>query len=184
MVLRDYGPPADGQRTLYLYDCTLQITVSQTSASFEIINAVISKNGMVWISTNKGTRQLNTEALRRGAIKDESLPSVYKSFSKLSGSVFFDNLTNCWLTDGIQTLHRSDTSGIIISYTKASGLNTAGIGSVFQDREGIIWLISNGSGAYKLMHTNLSLIEKPFGLLSQSYINSTDTSKLLHTVWC
>src|SRR4030095_5704280 len=53
----------------------------------------------------------------------------------------------------------------------SSGLSTTAISCVFHDKEGIIWLASNGGGVDKLMHTNFSLIEKPFGLTSPADIS-------------
>jgi signal transduction histidine kinase/ligand-binding sensor domain-containing protein len=175
LVMRDYGLVTDAPKSLYLYDCTHRKTISQTSGS-AIVSTGRSPSGLVWISTNKQLLQLDTAALKKGEIIPGPLPAIYKNFAANSGYIFFDATNDCWLTDGVKLLKRCDANGQVTAYTTASRLNTVSIGYIFQDREGTIWLASNGGGIEKLMYKNLSFIEKPFGFLSASYLISAGSS--------
>ncbi len=180
LLMRDYGLVATAPKALYLYDYTRKKIVSQTSG-IVMVSVAASKDGAIWISTDKGIMQLNAASLNRGEIKPEPLPPVYRHFAKNRGYIFFDNYNNCWVTSGVSSLKKCDVNGDVTEYTTASGLNSLAISYVFHDREGAIWLASNGGGVEKLMHTNLSLIEKPFGFLSVS--NSTLSGSASAGLW-
>ena len=179
LVMRDYGLVTNAPKLLYLYDCIQKKIVSQTSGA-PIFSVAVSKEGNVWLSTDKNIKQLDTVALKRGLILQEELPNVFRNLSTdNAGYIFFDNSSNCWLSDGVHTLKKCDQNGNITVYTKSSGLSNSSIEYVFQDKEGIIWLASKGSGAEKLMYTNLSLIEKPFGFENIGMIGRNSDGELI-----
>ena len=161
LCLRD--PGLGGAHILYLYDCRLKKIVSQTD-NIIVLNVAQSKDGRLWASTNNGIRQLDKTELLKGKITLQQLPVVFNSIADKVGLLFFDNDDNCWMVEGNQALIKCDKKGNTAVYTSASGLSTPVISFVFHDREGIIWLASNGGGIDKLMHTNFSVIEEPFGL--------------------
>ena len=161
LCLRD--PGLGGGYILYLYDSRQKKTVSQTDKT-KVTNMAQSKDGRVWISTTNGIRQLDKTELLKGKIVLQELPGVFKNLSDRIGYIFFDNDNNCWVVEGSPSLIKCDKNGNSIVYTTSSGLNTLAISSIFQDKEGITWFASNGGGVDKLMHTNFSVIEKPFGL--------------------
>ena len=180
LCLRDSS--LTGASILYLYDYMQKRIVSQSSNTI-VVSISRSKDGRIWISTGKGMRQLDMTELSNGKIVFEKLPAVFKNIADKIGYVFFDNDNNCWVAEGNKGLTKADPKGNTITYTSSSGLNTTAISSVFHDKEGIIWLASNGGGVDKLMHTNFTLIENPFGLSSPNDISfsSTTTEMLLYS---
>ena len=161
LCLRD--PSLGGAYILYLYDCRQKKIVSQTDNT-NVVNIAQSKDGRIWISTANGIRQLDKDELLKGKIVLQKLPGMFKNISDKIGSIFFDSDNNCWMVEGNRSLIKCDKNGNSIVYTTSSGLSTIAISFIFQDKEGITWFASNGGGVDKLMHTNFSVIEKPFGL--------------------
>ena len=86
-------------------------------------------------------------ALLNGMIELEELPATFRNFSAKKGLIFFDDAGNCWLTDGNYSVIKCDQEGNETVYTTASGLSNVSVGFIFQDKEGIIWLASNGGGS-------------------------------------
>jgi len=174
LCLRD--PGLGGSHVLYLYDCRQKKILSQTSNTI-VLNIAQSKDGRLWASTNKGIRQLNKTALLKGEIILQELPITFKSIADKTGLIFFDKDDNCWMAESNQALIKCDKNGNASVYTSASGLSTRVIDFVFHDREGITWIASNGGGVDKLMHTNFSVIEKPFGLAAPADLFLSSTKK-------
>ena len=168
LCLRDQS--LTGSFILYLYDCLQKRIVSQSSNT-TVTSISQSKDGRIWASTGKGMRQIDKTELFNGKIVFQKLPAVFKNIADKMGYVFFDNDNNCWVVEGNKGLTKVDSKGNTITYTSSSGLNTTAISCVFHDKEGIIWLASNGGGVDKLMHTNFTLIENPFGLSSPADIS-------------
>src|SRR5688572_850366 len=161
LCMRD--PGLGGAHILYLYDCLQKKIVSQTSNTV-VLNLGQSKDGRLWISTINSIRQLDQSELPKGKIVLHELPGIFKNLSDKTGYIFFDNDNNCWMLEGGRSLIKCDKNGNSTVYTTSSGLHTMAISHIFQDKEGITWFASNGGGVDKLMHTNFSVIEKPFGL--------------------
>ena len=168
LCLRD--PSLTGASILYLYDCMQKRIVSQSSNTIAV-SISKSKDGRIWVSTGNGMRQLDKTELFSGKIVLQKLPDIFKNIADKVGHAFFDNYDNCWIVEGNKALTKVDPKGNTIVYTSSSGLSTTVINCIFHDKEGIIWLASNGGGVDKLMHTNFSLIEKPFGLSSPTDIS-------------
>ena len=124
---------------------------------------------------------MDTAALMNGMIELETnCPSTFRNFSAKKGLIFFDAAGNCWLTEGNYSVIKCDLEGNVTVYTTASGLSNASVGFIFQDKEGIIWLASNGGGVDKLMHTNLSLLKKPLDFCRcQAYSLSSSRQDVL-----
>ncbi len=161
LCLRD--PGLGGVYILYLYDCRQKKIISQTD-NIKVTNMAQSNDGRIWISTGNGIKQLDKAELIKGKIVLHELPVVFKTLSNKIGYIFFDSDNNCWVVEGSRSLIKYDKNGNSVVYTTSSGLNTIAISFIFQDKEGITWFASNGGGVDKLMHTNFSVIEKPFGL--------------------
>jgi signal transduction histidine kinase/ligand-binding sensor domain-containing protein len=178
IIMRDYNLVSTVPKILYLFDCSQKKIVSQTSGA-PVFTVAASKEGNVWLSTSKNIQQLDTNALKRGLIVQKELPNIFRDFSTNAGFIFFDNSNNCWISDGGQSLKKCDHQGNITVYTKSSGLSNSSIEYVFQDKEGIMWLASKGAGVEKLMHSNLSLIEKPFGFINTGMICRNNNGELI-----
>ncbi len=178
LVVRDNSlAPFDPYR-LYVYDPSVRKIISQ-AGKLAINNLACAKDGRTWIGTNNGIRQLNRDSLQKGIIIDEDLPERYKNFNQDPCYVFFDNQNNCWLSDGTRVLKKCDPSGSVTRFTSTSGLNNLAIGNIYQDRENTIWMCSNEGGLEKLMNSDLSFIEKPFGLSWPSMLTLTSSGKEL-----
>ena len=161
LCLRD--PTLNGAHVLYLYDCNQKKIVAQIANS--IISAISQSNdGRIWVATNDGIRQLDRSRLLNGQLELSEMPDAFRRIANKPGYVFFDNDDNCWFVETTKSLYKIDKQGNLIEYTSSSGLSTTAISHVFEDKEGIIWLASNGNGIDKLMHKNFTLLEKPFGL--------------------
>jgi signal transduction histidine kinase len=63
-------------------------------------------------------------------------------------------------------LIKASPDGSTVSFTTASGLSQPYISHIFDDREGITWIATNNAGVDKLVHSNFSFMENPFGFLS------------------
>ena len=162
LCLRD--PGLGGTYILYLYDCNQKKIVSQT-ANTPVLNIAQSKDGRLWVSTMDGVKQVNKEELQKEKIVLQELPPVFKQISKKIGGISFDSGNNCWMSE-TDSLTKCDKNGNVTVYTSSSGLSSLPVNSIFQDKEGITWLASNGGGVDKLMHNNFTVLEKPFGLSS------------------
>jgi signal transduction histidine kinase/ligand-binding sensor domain-containing protein len=178
IIMRDYSLVSTAPKLLYLFDCSQKKIVSQTSGA-PVFTVAASKEGNVWLSTSKNIQQLDTNALKRGLIVQKELPNIFRDFSTNAGFIFFDNSNNCWISDGVHSLKKCDHQGNITVYTKSSGLGNSSIEYVFQDKESIIWLASKGAGVEKLMHSNLSLIERPFGFINTGMICRNNNGELI-----
>src|SRR4030095_634081 len=175
-------PSLKGDLILYLYSCRNKKIVSQTK-HVAIQSMAKARDGRIWLSTEKGIRELNKAELQKGKILLQELSPPYKNLSNKTGLIFFDNDNNSWLVDGNGSLTRYDINGNSTAYNRSSGLHANLINFVFKDRENIIWLASDGGGVAKLMHSNITVSEKPFGLSvpSSLHLSSSGNDILLYS---
>jgi len=175
-------PNLNGARVLYLYNYSDREIVSQTN-KINILSIAKAKDGRIWLTTDKGVMELNNARLAKGEISLQELPYVYKDLSNKIGYIFFDNANNCWLVQGTGSLFKYDKNGHSTEYTTSSGLGMNTISFVFNDKENIIWLASEGGGVDKLTHTNISLTEQPFGFSQPSSLclSATGNEMLLYS---
>lgn len=111
-----------------------------------VMNMAQSKDGRLWIGTNRGVRQLDKAEPFKGKIVLNELPWIFKNLTDKTGYIFFDNDNNCWMVEGSRSLIKCDKNGNSTVYTTSSGLHTVSISDIFQDKEGITWFASNGGG--------------------------------------
>jgi hypothetical protein len=112
----------------------------------------------------------DTAALKNGKLIMQDLPPVYDKIKNL-GSYFisFDRGNNCWVGDQSRNLFKIEPRGHLTSFSTASGLSMSFINAIFLDSENITWIATNNAGLNKLVQSNFSTTENPFGFSSFTY---------------
>jgi signal transduction histidine kinase/ligand-binding sensor domain-containing protein len=180
-IQRDYSLlPEQEQHALYLYDKTLRSTVAELKSIYALN---IAPDGRIWVSTGKNIMSLDTTALKNGKIVLQDLPAAFDKIKNLAGYfIFFDRANNCWLGDQSSVLLKTEPTGKVTYFPAASGLTMFFINAIFLDRENITWIATNNAGLNKLVQSNFSLSENPFGFKSSQYdlaYNNNDDKLLL-----
>ncbi len=160
LIQRDYALLPGQKNQLYLYNKITKKTTAERSWIYSVNEAPDKR---IWLSTEKKIMVLNTTELQKGKIVLEELPEKFSQLKNL-GKYFalFDRDNNCWLGNQSNILLKAGPDGAITSFTPKSGLSIFYINSIFQDREGITWIATNNAGMNKLVHSNFSLLEKPY----------------------
>ncbi|MFI5187656.1 MAG: two-component regulator propeller domain-containing protein, partial [Chitinophagales bacterium] len=169
LAQRDNSILRDRKNPLYLYNTgTKKITAELPT----IYAADKAPDGRIWVSTDKSIMAVDTTELKEGKLNLQELPSLYDKLKNL-GKYFiqFDREGNCWLGDQNNVLVRCDFNGNTTAFTTASGLSMPGINRIFLDKEGITWIATSNNGIDKLVHSNFSFIENPFGVSSLNDIS-------------
>ena len=167
LVQRDNSMLPGEEHVLYLYNKRSQTIVAEVSNIMTLDKAF---DGRIWISTEKNIMALDTAELNKGKLVLQDLPSAYDEIKNL-GRYFiaFDQGNNCWLGDQSRNLLKVEPDGHLTYFSTASGLSMSFINSIFLDKENITWIATNNGGLNKLVQSNFSLTENPFGFSSFTY---------------
>lgn len=136
------------------------------------------RNGRIWLATNNGPQMIDTVALENGKI---NLAPLTEHFRNIVGtkpvSVFFDKENDLWLYyKDIQKV----TPQMQVQYiTAEQGLEAVTITDLFIDREGIVWLATDGNGIIKIRNTNTELIHR----FNQKTISISTIMNHRDTMW-
>ena len=169
LVQRDNSMLPVQNEILYLYN---KITKQVTAEMPAIYATDIANDGRIWVSTETKIMSLDTTELKKGKFVLHDLQEKYAAIrNKGKYFLLFDDGNNCWLGNQNSTLIKLTPDGEVTTFNSASGLNTLFVSSIFQDKEGITWIATNNSGVRKLVHTNFSHIERPFGITYPSDIS-------------
>jgi signal transduction histidine kinase/ligand-binding sensor domain-containing protein len=162
LIQRDYPMLPGNKSPLYVYN---KLTKKTTAEHTWIFNVNEAPDKRIWVSTEKGIMALDRNELRNGRIALQELPEKYTGLKNL-GKYFiqFDSENNCWLGNQSNILIKASPDGSLTSFTPKSGLSMFFINHIMMDREGITWIATNNSGVNKLVHSNFSLLEKPYYL--------------------
>jgi signal transduction histidine kinase/ligand-binding sensor domain-containing protein len=167
LLQHDYSMMPGGEHILYLYDKRTKKIVAETEKIFAIDKA---RDGRVWVSTDKNIMALDTGALNNGKLVLRHLSPAYDKIKNLSGYfISFDQGNNCWAGDQSRNLLKLEPDGHLTSFSTASGLSMSFINAIFLDRENITWIATNNAGLNKLVQSNFSITENPFGFSSFTY---------------
>jgi len=166
---------------LILYDRISQ-TVTDINYSHPILTLSINASNEVWVSFNEGIQMLEPVALSQGLIRFKDVYSPYfLSHQKNSYILFSENL-DLWIygSDQIALISPDGTTKTIRAN---QGYNFGGPYNLFIDREGILWIVTDGNGVIKL--TGMDVIEMneiiPGGELSATCIRQQgDTTWLFN----
>ena len=167
---------------LYLYN---KITKRVTAEMQDVFMVQMAPDGRVWASTHNHIIALDTLLLRKGKLSAQDLPHKYDQLKNLGKFfILFDAGNNCWVGNQTNLLLKANADGDITRFTSASGLSMFFINYIMQDREGSTWIATNNDGVSKLIHSNLSLIVKPFDLEYTSDIsyNAAKNNLLIYSL--
>jgi len=177
LIQRDPSMIMDDKNSLYLYHKRAKKITAELQGVYAIQKA---PNGCFWVSTEKKIMAIDTNEIQKGKLVLHELPRKYARLKNL-GKCFllFDRENNCWIGNQRRILIKARQDGSIISFNNTSGLSMFFINHIFQDREGITWIATNNGGLNKLVHSNFSLIENPFGLSTLSDISYDENKNQL-----
>lgn len=185
IIQRDNSMFPAQNNVLYLYNKTTK----RVAAAIPAIYALnVANDGRVWVSTEKKIMSLDTNEIKKGKLVLQDLPEKYAEVRNNGGYyIVFDDGNNCWLGNQNSALIKVTSEGSVTNFTSGSGLNTLFISSIFHDKEGITWIATNNTGVRKLVNTNFSHFEEPFGIVYPSDISYNEDglviySSPLHTV--
>ena len=120
----------------------------------------ISKDSsdQIWISTKQGIRNLDPDKLQKGMIVLKDLPKKYQDISnQANSSIYFDSKNNLWLYS--KSLIKKITPDLNeVTIASENDLRSSSLLKVFEDREGMTWVATDGNGVLKIRGTSLQLI--------------------------
>jgi ligand-binding sensor domain-containing protein len=124
-----------------------------------LINAATDLQGRIWLSGTDGIKLIDTILLQqKGQIDFLPLPMKYKHvFDKKDGSIFFDTQGDTWLYGGNHVMKLSPDFDEQI-FSSEQGLKASRLAGIFRDREGIVWIATDGNGVIKLNGVHVQLL--------------------------
>ncbi len=118
---------------------------------------ILQYQSLIFVLTENGWQQLNTEAWNRGKLVME--PLYFKQWLPAGFSFYtfyIDARQNIWLlssSDGLCCIRAGANSPVF--YNAAAGL-PSGISNVYSDAEGNTWMIVPGKAVYKMLQSRVS----------------------------
>lgn len=162
LVQRDNSILQDQREPLYLYN---KLSKKITAVTENVYAIAVAQDRRIWVSTKKNIMSVDTAGVRTGKIILQELPVTFEKLKNAGGHfIYFDREGNCWVGDQSTVLVKAARDGNISSFTTGSGLSMSYIEYIFQDREGITWIATNNAGVNKLVHSDFSFVENPFGI--------------------
>lgn len=114
--------------------------------------------GHVWVNAGTQMQWMDQNALQKGVIALQDLPPGYKrSIGNKTGLVCFDKENNCLLYGG-NTILKVSPSYQTQVISAEQGLKIGDALDICQDREGLLWIATNGSGVVKWKGSGTQLI--------------------------
>jgi len=167
--------PWSTEPQLFLYD-RLNKKLLEASTTKNAFNIAVDNLGRIWIPGKGGIELLDTALLVKGKIHFVSVPAEYRFLpGQLNANIFFDKEGNTWLFGGnsIQKISQDfQQQNLSIEH----GLKPGTMMDIFHDREGIIWIATDGNGIIKLNGTHVQLrfsSGTPLQLISMEKKNDT-----------
>jgi signal transduction histidine kinase len=160
---------------LILYD-RLTGKVADIEFKKQVTGAVIDNKRQVWLTTTEGLCLLDTAAMMRGKFNLQPAPPRFQNATGFkSALIFFDSANKAWCYgEGRLSIFSKQQTQVINS---GAGLKTAT--NLFVDREGTLWLATDGNGVIKLRNTNIELVNN----IDQKPLLITGMAKQNDTVW-
>ncbi len=150
--------------------------VSDIDTKNTVICLAKDAKGGLWAGTESGPRLIDTIALAEGKINFLYTPEGFRDIANNKQSfIFFDKENNAWfydkeilkITPNLQQEH----------ITAEQGLEAASLTDLFIDREGTVWIATDGNGIIKIRNTNTELLhsldQKPISV--STIFNQNDT---------
>ncbi len=169
--------PQNG-KCLFLYN-KITRQVSDVLYGSSLVSAVKDLNGNIFIATPEEIKLIDTVSLLKGKIAFVALPQTFNGLSHLKAAgLFFDAENNLWVftDDAVTKINPQGTRQAIINSKNSKAGNLV---SLFEDREGIIWMASDGKGALKMEQQNLQLIDE----VNNKPLKTSFIDRQADTVW-
>lgn len=146
----------DIKEKLIVYD-RISGRVTDIETKIDVTVNTASDNGQLWISSVTGPLLIDTAALSLGKIRFLPVPQRYRAFTiKKDMLVLFDAGHKAWFCgNGSIYICSAEQTQVI----KAGEIpRTYAITDLFIDKEGTMWMATDGNGIMKLRNTNIELI--------------------------
>jgi signal transduction histidine kinase/ligand-binding sensor domain-containing protein len=165
----------DIKEKLILYD-RLAGKAADILFNKQVTGAVVDNQRQVWLTTTEGLYLMDTAAMMQGKISLLPVPPKFQNVtSSKSALLLFDAADKAWcFSEGRLSIFSPQQTQVISS---GGGLKTTT--NIFVDREGTLWLATDGNGAIKLRNTNIELVNN----IDQKPLFITGMSKQNDTVW-
>ena len=174
-------PWDDRIERLILYDRVKRTTADVYPSSL-VFGTKIDKNDNVWLTTYNGIKLLNPDSLRSGKISLINVPETIapaKTIENYSYTPYFDRSGNIWLYTG-NNIKKITVQGDVQIISPDHGLKSASILDLFEDREGIIWMATDGSGVIKMKGSSIQLVNS---FTSGGYFSASSIARQEDTIW-
>ncbi len=142
---------------LILYDRVNRKT-ADIYASPAVLSARTDKSNNVWLTTYNGIKLLDIDSLQNGKIKLKDPGPGYAGVTNKKGyTTFFDRSRNTWLYSG-NDIRKISSLGYQQVISPEHGLKAGSVLDLFEDKEGIMWIATDGSGVIKMKGSSIQLI--------------------------
>jgi signal transduction histidine kinase/ligand-binding sensor domain-containing protein len=160
---------------LILYNKQTQ-TVDDIITDRGIVTIETDSKNKIWASTSNGIQLLDLPGLRKGKIIFEPAALPYRSLK--SAGLLFDASDNAWFfnSNEIQRISLQFQKQV---FSTEQGLKAGTLSCLFKDKEGIMWIGTDGSGVIKLKSTKIQLLSSIEG----KAINVSDICQVKDTTW-
>lgn len=137
-------------------------------------------SGDVYVTTLDGVRMLDRAALRKGVMRLVLPPPPYAAVARLRCSfLLFDRAAVLWVSTGKDVM-RVGSGGALELIGASSSLPVGQIGTLFEDREGNIWLTNTQNGIARLVSKQVQFYNKADPALS---VNDITANPVSDSVW-
>ena len=121
------------------------------------VDIVLDKRQQIWLSSPGYIKCVNMQALRKGKIKLDDVPPPFQQLKNRNGFLFFSRDSSCLLF-GDNRLLKIDPGRNSQIIGEPQGLKIGTAVHVFEDREGLIWIATDGNGVVKWKGMDMKLL--------------------------
>jgi ligand-binding sensor domain-containing protein/signal transduction histidine kinase len=142
---------------------TLRFALPPEQSQPNITRIYRDKEGMVWVATNAGLFKID-----HGQLVDHPVNEVPLQMLPVISSITPDKSGAIWLGTNSGVLKISEN--VIQQYNKQNGLSDNNFFDMITDRDGNVWMASDGQGVFRFSGTQFSVLDETMGLPSAQVI--------------